>query len=273
MTKEDQDFCIARFKGNWSDREKRTQLSWLVEDLFDKSLQHNLSSEELEQLSKAIDQLNAGKPIQHVTGIAHFYDLTLRSDKRGLIPRPETEELVHRALSYLNTCTHPRVLDVCSGSGNIPIAIKHNHPEAEVLAMELSSEALDLSKLNAEKWKTEIRWLHHDALLEWPEMEVMDIITSNPPYIPESDKTEMDKNVLDHDPAMALFVPNTDPLKFYKALTENGFMYLKKEGWLAMEIHHSYGEEVKVLGEEAGFQYVEVIQDLNGNDRFVWAKK
>lgn len=258
----------------FSEREKEIFLQWLLEDLFEGKSLTGIGNLERELLISSINRINEGEPIQHVTGKAHFYDLILKSDKRGLIPRPETEELVHAALGKASPNTAFCVLDICTGSGCIPLAIKANRPLWTLEGWDISEEALNLAQENAEQQGLEVCWKIRDILQsEDSSGNSWDMILSNPPYIPNADKSEMSPTVLDFDPALALFVADDNALVFYQKIGEFAFRYLNPNGFLGFEIHHQKGNEVVQLMERIGFVEVSLIQDLNNNDRFVWGLK
>ncbi|MFT5336301.1 MAG: release factor glutamine methyltransferase [Luteibaculaceae bacterium] len=258
----------------FSEREKEIFLQWLLEDLFDGKRIQSLSKREGDLLLLSIERINKGEPIQHVTGKAHFYDLILKSDKRGLIPRPETEELVHAALEKAKPSAAIHVLDICTGSGCIPLAIKANRPFWTVEGWDISELALDLAKENCQEQKLEVGWKTVDILSEnLPKKNTWDIIVSNPPYIPLADKKDMSPTVVDFDPALALFVEDQDALVFYDRIAKFAFQNLKEAGYLGFEIHHQKGIEIVQILENLGFKEVSLIQDLNNNDRFVWGVK
>ncbi|SIT89783.1 peptide chain release factor N(5)-glutamine methyltransferase [Pontibacter indicus] len=233
--------------------------------------QQELDPEQETQVQQAVERLKKQEPVQYVLGTAHFYGLDLQVDERVLIPRPETEELVdlvvreHRGLSGL------QVLDICTGSGCIPLAIAANLEVDKVYGLELSEGALQVARANARQLKLPAAWLQQDVFE--PVLGIashsLDIITSNPPYVKEQEKALMRTNVLAFEPHLALFVPDEDPLKYYRRIAEIGTALLKKGGRLYFEINEQYGEEVRQLLLQAGFTKARVVQDLFGKDRIV----
>jgi len=223
-------------------------------------------------LNKAIDELNQHKPIQHILGSVEFYGCELKVDERALIPRPETEELVDWIVTE-NIIEDPYILDVGTGTGCIPIALKNAIPKARVAAVDVSEEALALARENAKQNNTEVDFQHLDILNEAFPFDMLDLVVSNPPYIPESDKPEMSSNVLSFEPHLALFVANNDPFIFYKRITELALQHLKIGGMLYFEIHERFGEEMVKLVEDMGFTNVFLKKDLQGKDRMLQAQK
>lgn len=234
--------------------------------------QKELTNEQQGQVSKAIERLKQHEPVQYVLGVAHFYDLELHVDERVLIPRPETEELVDLVVKEHKSKSGLKLLDVCTGSGCIPIALAINMVGSQVYGLELSAGALEVAKANAHKYKQAISWLHQDVFESIPIQDgTLDIITSNPPYVLEEEQSLMRPNVLEFEPHLALFVPNKDPLKFYKRIAFVGSRLLRKEGKLYFEINERYGKGVCEELLKAGFSSAEVVQDLFNKERIVRA--
>ncbi|WP_299758886.1 peptide chain release factor N(5)-glutamine methyltransferase [uncultured Pontibacter sp.] len=233
--------------------------------------QEQVQPEQQEQVQQIIMRLQQQEPVQYVLGIAHFYGLELQVDERVLIPRPETEELVDLVLREHSGQKGLQVLDICAGSGCIPLALAANLPDAKVYGLEVSEGALEVARANAAKYKLPVEWLQSDIFEPAPSINPasLDIITSNPPYVLEQEKEQMRENVLQYEPHLALFVPNQDPLKYYRRITEVALELLKKGGKLYFEINERYGLEVKELLLEAGFAEAQVGQDLFGKDRIL----
>lgn len=217
--------------------------------------------------------LRASTPLQHVVGFGEFYGRKFKTRSEALIPRPETEELVkwiiddHQQIAKSDN--QPiNLLDIGTGTGCIPITLALEIEGLKASGIDISGEALSLAKKNAELLKAEVDFTQLDILREDLKGEY-DIIVSNPPYIPESDKAQMHSNVLNHEPDLALFVPNDDPLLFYRTITEKAKQVLKVGGSLYFEIHESYGQATKTLLEAEGFSDVQLKQDLQGKDRMV----
>lgn len=246
---------------------KRFNISSIDYMLFDGTL----SESDLLFYHFALKKLKSGVPFQYILGIVEFHGVELKIDERALIPRPETEELVDWVLQESSVGQSCRILDLCSGSGCIAIALKHDRPQFEVEAVEFSEEACSLIRENIDKTGTEIQLHIFDVLSadDYVLDDKFDVWVSNPPYIPEKDKVMMGKNVLEYEPAMALFVDDLDPLIFYRKISQNALRFLKDGGWVYFEIHEELGEEVKGFLEKIGFVNIELRKDLQGRDRMV----
>ena len=220
-----------------------------------------------------LSQLKASKPIQYILGETDFYGRTFRVNPAVLIPRPETEELVKWVLDSVSMA-NPSILDIGTGSGCIAISLKLELPEADVVALDISADALALAKENAELHKAAVRFIKKDVLLMHPTdvASTFDVVVSNPPYIASSEKNSMKANVLANEPHLALFVPNTNPLIFYERIASIAQEKLNLGGFLFVEISERFGKEVLELLEKKGFKHVELRQDLGGKDRMVKAQ-
>ena len=234
-----------------------------------------VTEEQEAQVLEAIVRLQQEEPVQYVLGVAHFYGLDLQVDERVLIPRPETEELVELVLKEHKGQQGLQVLDICTGSGCIPLALVANLTAAKAYGLEVSAGALEVAKDNAEKYKLPVEWLQQDVFKPVQDIAPgsLDIITSNPPYVLEEEKQLMRPNVLQYEPHLALFVPDTDALKYYRRITAVAKELLKEKGKLYFEINERYGQEVRELLLEAGFTEAAVVQDLFGKNRIVRAVK
>ncbi|GHA63757.1 peptide chain release factor N(5)-glutamine methyltransferase [Pontibacter akesuensis] len=228
-----------------------------------------------EAVEQMILRLQQQEPVQYVLGTAHFYGLNLLVDDRVLIPRPETEELVDLVLKEHQGQKGLNVLDICTGSGCIPLALQANMPSAKVYGLEVSEGALEVARANAAKYDLPVEWLQADIFAPVPGIAAgsLDIIISNPPYVLEEEKELMRENVLQYEPHLALFVPNADPLKFYRRITDVALELLKKDGRLYFEINERYSQQVRKLLQEAGFAQVRVVEDLFGKARMVTASR
>ncbi len=226
-------------------------------------------------INAAVARLQQQEPVQYVLGVAHFYGLDLRVDERVLIPRPETEELVDLVLKEHKGRQGLRALDICTGSGCIPLALAANLPGAAIYGLEVSEGALEVARANAAIYKLPVTWLQQDIFepVQGIAAGSMDIITSNPPYVLETEKQQMRLNVLEYEPHLALFVPDADALKYYRRISEVALEFLKDGGNLYFEINERYGEQVRDLLLQAGFPAAAVVQDLFGKDRMVRAVK
>lgn len=257
-----------------------TSVSRLVlEDLFGYrrgSHPRRLSQDEQIMAWATINRLKAGEPVQYVTGIADFYGLQLRVDPAVLIPRPETEELVEWVLEDAVAGAQVQCLDIGTGSGCIPLALKYKRPSWTCTGVDVSTDALDVARANAEKLKLEVDFEVMDVL-ENPSSHLRaaayNIIISNPPYIPPSERDVMSPSTLAHEPELALFVPEEDPLLFYRRIAELGTKALAKGGLLYFETNEFNSEDVVTLLTESGYAEVERRKDLRGKWRMVRGKK
>jgi release factor glutamine methyltransferase len=217
-----------------------------------------------------IDRINAHEPVQYVLGQTNFCDVFIRVNPHVLIPRPETEELVLHAIK-----TKPKtVLDLGTGSGCIPIAIAKAFPQAEIYAVDVSEDALNVARLNAYLNEQKVEFLNKDILnFEWETDTTFDLIISNPPYVKASEIKDMDSLVVDNEPHLALFVPDNDPLLFYKKIVAVGEKYLKKGGNIMVEINSALGKETLSLFQNSSYSNAVLKKDFYGKDRFVFAER
>jgi release factor glutamine methyltransferase len=269
---------IASLRINDSDDEKNAIVCCLMEDLLGVSVPGIMSGKLLEMtpvmqelLSKAISRINSGEPVQYVTNSSHFFGRKYFVDKNVLIPRPETEELVQHVLDYLkslpdgNAC---RILDIGTGSGCIPITISLES-NANVFATDVSPTALAVAQRNANTHRANVIFFHHDILMESLPVDEFQVIISNPPYIAATEKDSMRENVLKHEPHLALFVPDENPLIFYERISAQAHAALSENGLLIFEINERFGQEVATLISRAGFREVTIVKDISGKDRIV----
>lgn len=229
----------------------------------------NLSILQQQKLNKIIARLLTNEPVQYVLGKAIFYGLPFKVDKNVLIPRQETEELVAWVLEVEDGAR--RFLDIGTGSGCIPISIKHKLPKVEMHALDVSAGALNMAKENASINQTEITFHELDILNEtlWAQLPKYDVIISNPPYITEEEKNILAKNVIDFEPHLALFSGNNDAQRFIKKISAFAKKHLKEGGSLFFETNEFYANGSKKIMEEYGFVEVEIKKDLNGADRML----
>lgn len=224
------------------------------------------------RIDGTVGRLLDGEPIQYIFGRARFYGMNLKVTPEVLIPRPETEELVDLIVKDRGDRSDMRVLDVCTGSGCIAIALARNLPFSQVDAIDISPGALAVARNNAAELKAAVDFTEADALnMQAAEAGKYDIIVSNPPYIAESERAEMDPNVLEHEPALALFVPDSDPLRFYMAIARYAFKALREDGRLYFEINTLYASELKEEMKRMGWNDVDVLADMQKNLRFLIA--
>jgi len=231
-----------------------------------------LSESELLTHRSYVKRLLTNEPVQHIIGETEFYGLPFFVNQDVLIPRPETEELIDLILTSTKN-SDLNILDIGTGTGCIPITLKSNLPLTKVTAIDISEKALDTATKNATLNKVDIQFIQKDILTEdLNDLPLFDIIISNPPYVLESDKLKMSKNVLDFDPALALFVEDTNPLLFYKRITKLATNKLTPNGQLFFEIHENFGKETEQLLIDSGFIGTRIIKDMQGKDRIVYGK-
>ena len=237
---------------------------------------NELSSDEERNLEEIITRLQNGEPVQYVLGEADFAGRTFHVEPGVLIPRPETAELcqwIEEEVSSLEADERKQILDICTGSGCIAITLGLNIPNSEVTGWDISEDALRIAQGNVEMLKAgNVRIEYQNALMLPKTAETADIIVSNPPYICEKEKADMEKNVLEHEPSIALFVPDEDPLKFYRAIAEYASSALKSEGALYFEINPIYEKETREMLEGLGFKDIETKEDAFGKKRMMKAK-
>jgi len=221
-------------------------------------------------LQNALLQLKDHVPVQYIIGQAWFYNLSFEVNNAVLIPRSETEELVLEAINFLKDKEGKKVLDIGTGSGCIPISIKKNIPNALVTSIDVSRAAISVAIKNAVNNNVEINFLKIDFLDEgnYKDLAEFDLIISNPPYIPENEKNILDKNVVDFEPQLALFVPNKNPLIFYKKILIFAENHLAKNGKILLETHEDFAIITSEIFIAAKYE-VEIKKDMQGKDRML----
>ena len=228
--------------------------------------------EEPADFKHALSQLIAGVPLQYVTGKAYFYDRLFSLNADTLIPRPETEELVSHVLTHIGAQSL-RVLDIGTGSGCIAISIALEAPQAQVSGWDVAENAIKQAKENAQSLGAEVQFRQQN-IFAWPDdVHVWDIIVSNPPYVLDAEKADMAAHVLDHEPHLALFVPDADPLLFYRVIGEMAQERLAPGGYLFFEINRAFGAQNVALAHAQGFENIQLLKDFNGNDRMLIAQR
>ncbi|MCB0481425.1 MAG: peptide chain release factor N(5)-glutamine methyltransferase [Flavobacteriales bacterium] len=234
-----------------------------------------LNESELLKIVYYSKDLRKYKPLQYILGHTEFYGLPINVSPAVLIPRPETEELVEWMLgSIKDKLEVMRILDIGTGSGCIPIALKKEVPKADVWACDISNEALDVARENANLNGVEVAFFNWDIFTEIPikASKKWNVIISNPPYVLESDKAEMQAAVLDYEPHQALFIPDQDPLLFYRRIGELAKSMLCDKGLLFFEIHEKYADQTLELLKIIGYEQVELRNDLSGKPRMIMAQ-
>lgn len=218
-------------------------------------------------------RLTAGEPVQYVLGETEFYNCRIMVNRNVLIPRPETEELADIVIRE-NRGTEARIIDFGTGSGCLAIALAVNLPSARMTAVDISRNALKTAARNASLNNAEVEFLHADMLAaSLPQLPMAGIFISNPPYVRESERKLMRSNVLDFEPEKALFVPDSDSLRFYRAILNLSLQKLNPGGMVYFEINEAMGDAMRELFEKYDFSEIRIIQDINGKDRFAAGRK
>jgi len=237
-----------------------------------------LEADKITLMDEALGKLLRNVPLQYVIGEACFMDMVFSVNSSVLIPRPETEELVSLILKQYSgrkTGNKLNILDIGTGSGCIPVALKRNIPGSDVYSIDVSKEALLLATENAVKNDVDINFIHADILdqTQWEALPEFDIIVSNPPYVTNAEKAQMQLNVIDHEPHVALFVPDDDPLIFYRKIIDLAKIKLREAGSLWFEINEMFGNELRDMALNQGFKEVNIIFDFRGKSRFLQCLK
>jgi len=219
-----------------------------------------------------IGQINSHVPIQYILGEGEFYGRTFRVNSSVLIPRPETELLVHEITKTYNHPS-PRILDIGTGSGCIAISLALEFPGSTVYATDISPGAIDIAQQNAVSLGAPVNIYEHNILAEEISFNSFNLIVSNPPYISPGEKAAMKRHVLEHEPHLALFAPAHDPLSFYKAIAAKSKKALLQNGTVWVEINEHFGNEVADVFNEHGYHSVRIIKDLDRKDRVVTASR
>lgn len=271
-----------RIATSYEDGEARAIARILIEELFGLSYTDivcgatdQLSADDTLRLDTAVRRIEQGEPLQHVLGYADFCGNHFGVNASVLIPRPETEWLVDEGERLMNSASNAapsapkRILDIGTGSGCIAISLKLRLGEAYVEAWDISEEALRTAESNAKALKAEVAFCKRDALRAEESVAPWNLIVSNPPYICDSERADMDDNVLLHEPHTALFVPDDDPLRFYRAIARYALRSLSNGGSLLFECNTRYAEATGEMMREMGFEDVTVNDDCFGLPRFV----
>ena len=228
---------------------------------------------EINDIDRVIAELREWRPVQYIIGTASFDDMELEVSEGVLIPRPETEELVEWVAS--EAPCGAKIVDVCTGSGCIAVALSRRVKQSRVWGIDISKEALSIARRNAEKYAPTIELVEGDALADFSQLidEEVDVVVSNPPYIPNSDRKLMRRNVTEHEPSIALFVEDDDPLLFYRSITRTALRMLRSGGKLYFEIYENFATEMVDMLTNEGFVNIVVREDFRAKQRMVCAEK
>jgi release factor glutamine methyltransferase len=264
-------------RGHYPDSEALSLAKMLLTEAFGFSTlelyggkDKEISGNRLRDLHEMLSRLKKNEPIQYIIGTESFCGLTFEVNPNVLIPRPETQELVRWIESDWKSVPC-RILDIGTGSGCISISLAKFLEDAKVESWDISEGALQVARRNCVRNEVEVLLRQQDVLSVVPEGELYQVIVSNPPYICEKEKVDMDANVLDWEPETALFVPDADPLLFYRKIAELGISMLCEGGALYFEINRAYGEETLRMLEGLGYRQLELRKDDFGNDRMIKA--
>ena len=233
-----------------------------------------VSETNIARFEKVLLRLKTQEPIQYILGTTEFYGLTFKVNKHTLIPRPETEELVDWVLSnHHDQGSMLDILDIGTGSGCIAVALAKNIPKARVSGIDISGKALEVAQENAVKNQVLVSFCEKDILETTALKKKYDVIVSNPPYVRQLEKKAMNVNVLDYEPGVALFVPNEDPLLFYRKIAQLAMVSLQTRGWLYFEINEYLSKEMDVLLKDIGFANIEIKKDFREVPRMIKCQK
>lgn len=269
---------VGKLEYSYTQREKDQIFFLLLEHFFEVSkldyhLDSNKRSSELmvREFMSFVSKLNRGYPVQYLTNRAFFRNLELYVDDSVLIPRPETEELVELVLKDLKSPS--RVIDLGTGSGCIPLSIKDEHPQVEVIGIDLSEKAITTAIKNKQELKHEVTFSVRSMTESLIDLGEFDVVVSNPPYIGIDEKESLEEHVVQHEPNMALFSTSKDPLFFYKEIYSRCIELLKSNGRVYLELHENYAQDTFHVFNTNDFRDVEIFNDLQGKQRFLVAKK
>ena len=239
-----------------------------IVDKLDLKFKTKLTIQNTKEVLSDLSELKQGKPIQHITQKAFFYDHFFYVNENTLIPRPETEELIELIRNDFPQDKKLSIVDLGTGTGCIPITLSKLFPNAQVSALDVSSKALEVAQLNAKNLAASVHFIQQDLLQDFELNEKFDIIISNPPYIRNLEKSEKHKNVLDFEPHLALFVEDHDPLIFYRKVFDFAEKHLKENGTIYCEINQYLGDETKQIFQKK-YPNTQIIKDISGNDRML----
>lgn len=262
-------YITTKLERYYSITEAREIAFWIIEEITGLTRAQALTSTQsniiIPELDEIILRLQNHEPIQYIFGHTEWMGLNLQVTPATLIPRPETAELVEWIISICNPATPQHLLDIGTGSGCIAIALKQRCPLWQITGIDISNEALEVAQMNAQKNNVDIMWKKMDILTE--NADFIDIIVSNPPYICHKEKTQMDARVLEHEPHSALFVPDNDPLLFYRRIAS-----MKSSKYLFFEINEAYGKEICDMLLKLGYTDIQLKNDIYGKARMVFGR-
>jgi len=271
------DRAVRRLEGAGREAPRRTA-EWLLTEVLDGDRaqiyahpERAVSAEAAQQFEEMIERRVQGEPLQHILGYTSFHGLRLQVSPAVMVPRPETERVVDRALACIEDTEQPRVLDVGTGSGCIAFALKHERSDAVVSACDVSPDALAVARTNAEELQLDVQFLEADVLAEEIPEHVpgdLDLLVSNPPYIPDDEADTLPPVVREYDPDLSLFAGD-DPLRFYRALVVWARVLCVPGGIAVFEVHAEYADAVEDLLRREGLADVGVEEDLSGRPRVV----
>lgn len=269
--------CAAA--ANYDEREAHSLALWAVEALTGADRvqllvdpHREVEHVDMEEVERVEHELSEARPIQYIIGMAEFCGLQFAVGEGVLVPRPETEELVRWVAEECPTAR--RILDIGTGSGAIAVSLAKLLPQAEVAAMDISEVALDYASRNAAANGVKVRVVQGDALSDWAgAFEELDVVVSNPPYVPASDRASMHRNVRDYEPEMALFVPDDDLLRFYRSIADGAMRALRMGGALYFEIYEGAAEQMIEMLTERGWTDIELRRDFNDKNRMIRCRK
>lgn len=271
-----------QLSATYEEREAKAVARTVLEDMFGLTYTdiicgetERLTAADTMRLERAVRQLADGEPVQYVTGVAQFSGRTFHVRSGVLIPRPETEQLCSIVSEKITEAgdRHARVLDIGTGSGCVAITVALDNGESEVVAWDISDVALNVARDNAQRLGANVDFVRQDVLDAPDDSVVWNVIVSNPPYICDSEKKDMEDNVLLHEPHLALFVPDDDPLLFYRSIARYAVGALKPGGWLLFEINAMYAKETESMLMGMGFEEIETRKDIFGKNRNTICRK
>lgn len=275
------DFALEELSEIYPPEEIKAMIYWVFEAFLgvDRAQyllnpDRGMSESDLLKFNFVIKKLKIGKPIQHLLGHTWFLGLRLLVNEHSLIPRPETEELVELIVAREKAQQNLKILDIGTGTACIPIGLAQSMPQNEYFAIDFKKEIMDLAQSNIDRYPFNIQLIQMDILKDKTDhLPIFDVIISNPPYVLESEKTQMHVNVVDFEPASALYVPNESPLLFYDKISAIATSQLKEGGRLYFEINEKYGETLAHSLSKMGFKHIQILNDFRDKNRFVFCEK